>query len=148
MIDVNLYPFKPVVTDDSREFWNGCNEGKLLFQRCLSCGESRLPPSFLCSNCLSAEYEWIESDGKGIIYSFVVYHRAFHRFLEDKVPYVVAAIDLDEGVRVLSNIIESDIHSLECDQKVELEFVEIREDAFLPMFRVVGGGHEDGENTY
>lgn len=137
--DKTLYPFEPLVTYDSKEFWNGCNEKKLLFQTCSSCGESRLPPSFLCPNCLSTQYKWIESAGKGRIYSFAVYHRPFHNLLEDKVPYVVATIDLDEGVRVLSNIVETDLQSIECNQEVEVCFIEIRDGVFIPMFHVIGG---------
>ncbi len=137
--DKTLYPFEPLITCDSKEFWRGCNDKKLFFQVCLSCGEPRLPPSFLCPNCLSTKYKWIESSGKGRIYSFAVYRRPFHNLFEDKVPYVVATINLDEGVRVLSNIVETDFQSIECNQKVEVSFVEIRDGVFIPMFHVIGG---------
>ncbi len=112
--------FAPRVSADTKFFWDGCNEHKLLFQKCEECGTVRWPAAYLCPKCLSEKTKIIESSGKGSLYSFVVFHRAFHPSIEDKVPYVTAEVDLDEGVRLVTNISDSDGSDLKCGDKVSL----------------------------
>jgi uncharacterized OB-fold protein len=68
----------PKPNSDTRPFWNGCRDHELRFQRCKECGHVRWPPSIICPRCYSTETEWIVSNGRGRVYSFVVYHVAFH----------------------------------------------------------------------
>lgn len=131
------YPFLPRITHDSYPFWDGCREHRLLFQRCTSCGKPRMPASFLCPHCLSGEYVWEESCGRGRIYSFVVYHRAFHPALADRIPYIVASVDLDEGIRLLTNIVSCDTNQVACDAPVEVRFVEAGDGVVLPIFQCI-----------
>ena len=131
------YPFMPRVTDDSRPFWEGCAQHKLLFQRCSRCGKARMPASFLCPHCLSTEFVWQQSAGRGRIYSYVVFHHAFHAALSDRIPYVVASVDLDEGVRLLTNIPNCDTNQIDCGIPVEISFVDAGNGVCLPIFHCV-----------
>lgn len=146
------YPFTPRVTEDSRPFWEGCAQHKLLFQRCTRCGKPRMPASFLCPHCHSTEFSWEQSAGFGRIYSYVVFHRAFHPLLSDRIPYVVASVDLDEGVRLLTNIVNYGTYQINCGVPVEVDFVDAGNGVILPVFHCISQqsevptGHSTGYN--
>ncbi len=129
--------FAPKMTHDERPFWEGCRGHRLLFQRCARCGKVRWPASFVCPECSAFDYDWIESAGRGRIYSYVVFRRAFHPSLEGRLPYVVASVDLDEGVRLLTNIAGCDPTDLQCGQPVQVEFYDREDGVSLPFFRPV-----------
>lgn len=131
------YPFQPRITHDSRPFYEGCAQHKLLFQRCSQCGTPRMPASFLCPHCLSTAFTWEESRGVGRIYSYVIFYRAFHPALSDRIPYVVASIDLDEGVRMLTNIPMCDRKLIKCGAPVEVEYVDSGTGFVLPLFHCI-----------
>ncbi len=125
----------PTVTPWSAPFWEGCRRGELLIQKCQTCGALNFYPKLYCAECLSSNLEWVKSAGRGKVYSYMVVY-AFQptEFTED-VPYVVAIIDLDEGVRMMSNIVGCDPETVRCDMRVEVVF-ERATDAFtLPKFR-------------
>ena len=123
---------------DNRIFWEGCKQKKLLFQKCNNCGKIRWPYSIACPECYSFSWEIVESKGKGKIYSYVVYNVPFHKEFKDRVPYIVAIIELNEGIKFLSNIVEIDKDKIECNKEVEI-FWEKFNDYYLPKFRVVNG---------
>ena len=127
----------PVITTLSKVFWDGCKEEKLLYQHCEDCGEVIFFPKYLCPNCMSHSLEWLESKGKGKIDTFTVtYNFAPPAFMAE-VPYCVAIIDMDEGYRMMSNIVECDFKELECDMPVEVAFDPVTEEVTLPKFRPV-----------
>lgn len=126
----------PRPTWDMREFWEGCRRKVLRFQKCRACGHVRWPPANLCPQCHSFEAEWIESSGKGKIYSYVIYHMAFHPYWKDKTPYVVAVVELDEGVRMPTNIVGASFEELKCDAPVEVVWDEAGE-YFVPRFKLI-----------
>ena len=82
--------------------------GELRVQRCGACARLRYPAAIVCPDCLSAETEWEAVSGRGTVFSFVVFHRAYHPAREGKVPYTVALIELDEGPIMLSNVVDVD----------------------------------------
>lgn len=82
--------------------------GRLTFQRCGACGNAWLPPRDACPGCLSPEWRWEEAGGTGRLVSWVVYHRAYHPAFADRVPYNVALVELDEGPRLITNVIDVD----------------------------------------
>jgi len=128
----------PQPTADTRGFWEGCKERKLLFQQCEACGHVRWPPSILCPVCHSFETRWIEASGKGRIHTFVVYRVAFHPAWKGKVPYITAVVELEEGVRLPTNIVDVPPEGLSCDMPVEVVWEETGEGFFVPRFRPVG----------
>jgi uncharacterized OB-fold protein len=81
------------------------SEGRLLLQRC-ACGELRLPPRAACPKCLATEWTWQAAEGGGRLYSWVVYHVAFHPDFRERLPYNVALVELDEGPRLITNIVD------------------------------------------
>ncbi len=119
-------------------FWEGCSRGELLLQRCSACGTLRHPPSSICPKCLSAEHAWIAASGRGTVYTFAVVRQALARAWEDKVPYVVAVIELEEGPRFLTELIDVDPDAVSITMPVEVTFVE-RDGAALPLFRPRAG---------
>ena len=125
----------PRPSPESLPFWEAAKERRLLLPKCNACGQSFFPPSQRCRHCLSPDTAWVESPGVGRIYSFVVYHRSYNPAFEGDIPYVVAIIELDEGVRLLSNIVETPPEDVRCDARVSVVF-ENRDGATLPMFEI------------
>jgi len=125
----------PRPSPESLPFWEAAKEKRLLLPRCNHCGCFFFPPSQRCRHCLSADTGWTESRGTGRIYSFVVYHRAYHPAFEADIPYVVAIVELDEGVRLLSNIVAAPPENVRCDARVRVTF-EQRDGASIPMFEL------------
>lgn len=115
-------------------FWDGCARNELLLQRCSACGTFRHPPSAVCPNCLSAHHAWVPSSGRGTIYTFAVVRQALSKAWEDKVPYTVAVIELEEGPRFLTELVGIDPDAVRIGLPVEVTFTQ-RDGATLPLFR-------------
>ena len=126
---------QPKPSPESAPFWEGARAHKLLLPRCNTCGRYWFPPSRRCVHCLSSDFAWTESEGKGRIYSFVVFHRVYHPAFESDVPYTVAIIELDEGSRLIANIIGTPPDEVRCDMRVRVVF-EDRGDMTIPQFRI------------
>jgi uncharacterized OB-fold protein len=123
----------PAPNADSAPYWEGAKAGKLMLQRCADCGAVRFPPRHLCTACWSERTDWIEASGRGSVHSFTVIHRAPAPAFAERVPYVVALIDLAEGPRMLANIVGTDSGNIAIDESVHLCF-EPRGDGALPQF--------------
>ncbi|MBW2059965.1 MAG: Zn-ribbon domain-containing OB-fold protein [Deltaproteobacteria bacterium] len=123
---------------DTKAFWEGCQRHELRFQKCRSCGHVRWPASILCPTCYSEETEWITASGRGKVYTFVVYHTAYHKAFASDLPYVTASIELEEGPRLLSNIVGCDPQEVRCDMDVEVTWEDINEEFSLPKFKPQG----------
>ena len=123
----------PRVTEETKPYWEGCRKHQLLIQRCKSCGKFQFYPRALCSHCLSDSLEWVEARGTGTIYSFSnVYRPPSKEFKE--LPYTVAIIELDEGVRMMSNVVNVPPGEVRIGMRVKVVFEDIREDLSLPKF--------------
>jgi uncharacterized OB-fold protein len=121
----------------SKEFWEGCKRHEFLLQQCADCMKiNTYSPRILCPNCLSTNLKWIKASGKGKIYSFTVVMAHPPVSFIDDVPYVVAVIKLEEGPRMISNIVECKPDGLSCDMDVEVVFEDVTEEFALPKFRV------------
>lgn len=116
--------FEPRINADTAEFWAGCKAHELRFARCKQCGTVRWPGGYLCPACLSSEAETAVLPKEGTLYSYVIMDRPFHPSVADKVPYVVATVDLSEGVRILANILEYTPEKLRCGAKVTIDFAD------------------------
>lgn len=126
--------FPPRISADTERFWQQCKEHTLAVQRCESCGELRWPAAHLCPHCLSEKAAWADIGSEGTVYSFVVFRKAFHPDLKEKVPYVVAAIDIG-GVRMLSNIVNCDPEDIECGAAVRLVWADA-EGCSRPVYKL------------
>jgi uncharacterized OB-fold protein len=124
----------PISSPESQPFWEGCRRHELLIQRCALCHAFWFPPSILCQECLSTEWNWTKTSGRGRVYSFVVFHRIYHTGFASEIPYVVAVVELEEGPRLMSNIIGCDPHTVHCEMPVEVVFEDVSEAVTLPKF--------------
>jgi uncharacterized OB-fold protein len=122
----------PRPTALSQPHWDACREGKLKVQRCGQCKTYIFIPQPCCSNCQSPELVWVESSGRGVVYSFSVVHRAPRPQFE--VPYAVAIIELEEGWHMLSNVLECPMEDVVVDLPVEIKFQKMTEEITLPYF--------------
>ncbi|MCG2635123.1 MAG: Zn-ribbon domain-containing OB-fold protein [Gammaproteobacteria bacterium] len=94
----------PLVTSDSRRFWEGCQQNELLFQHCMDCNVAQFYPRTHCANCQSDNLEWQRSSGRGEVYSFSVVERPTTSAFKADVPYVIALVDMAEGYRMMMNL--------------------------------------------
>lgn len=126
----------PDITPLNRPYWDGLAEGQLKYQHCNACGENWLPARAACPGCLTPDGEWRVSKGRGKIVSWVVYHHAYADFLKAWVPYDVTIVELDEGPRLLTNVVNSDAgRALKPDLPVVLK-VETVEGTAFARFRI------------
>ncbi|MFP3927779.1 MAG: Zn-ribbon domain-containing OB-fold protein [Desulfobacteraceae bacterium] len=125
----------PQVNGDNKEFWAGCREHRLKFQKCRSCGQVRWPAAMLCPRCHSTETDWIDASGRGVVYTFAVYHVAYIPAFKDELPYVVATIELEEGPHLLSNVVGCSPEVVRCGMPVEVVWEDVTDEFSLPKFR-------------
>ncbi len=128
---------EPNSTEYSEGFWVGVRRGELVIQRCTACERLRHYPQPMCPDCHSVDFDWAPVTGRGVIYSYTVAHRAFHPAWKDDVPYVLATIELEEGVRMMTDLIGIDPNTVEIGQKVEVYFEELPGRGMMPRFRRV-----------
>jgi 3-oxo-4,17-pregnadiene-20-carboxyl-CoA hydratase alpha subunit len=127
---------RPVVNDDNRFFWEGVERGELLIQRCSGCGELRHPPRPMCPSCRSLEWDAVRASGRGTVHSFVVpHHPRLPAFPE---PYVVALIDLEEGTRLVSNLVGVAPADVWIGMPVALRVSRPDGEQALPLFEAAG----------
>jgi uncharacterized OB-fold protein len=127
----------PVVDHLSEPFWRGCRENRLLIQACDACGTPRFPPGPLCLACGSDRSRWIEASGRGRIYSWIVVrHPVPAEIYASEVPYVVALVELDEGVRMPTNVVGCAPEGVTAGMRVEVCFRDVG-DVRLAQFRPV-----------
>jgi hypothetical protein len=120
--DTDLRRTAPRPTPESQPFWDGCARHELVIQQCQSCGRFWFPPSNRCQHCWSGEFVWTPVSGRGELYSFTVYHRAYAAELAEQLPYVVGVVELEEGPRLISNVVQSDTDQVHVGMPVEVVF--------------------------
>lgn len=99
---------QPDITPLSAPFWDGLKAGQLLYQQCQSCGHRWLPAREACPCCLKRDVAWQPAGGRGRIVSWVIYHVAYNDAFKHRIPYDVTLVELDEGPRLLTNIVNGD----------------------------------------
>ncbi len=122
----------PTVTDDSAVFWDEAAKGRLVAQRCADCGKLRHPPRPMCPQCLSLGIEVAELSGLGTVYSYAILHHPQHPAFE--YPVIGALIDLDEGIRLLSNLVDIDKDDVRIGMRVQVNFIPTADGPLVPVF--------------
>lgn len=126
----------PVVDHLSAPYWAGCREGRLLVQTCTACGSRRFPPGPRCLACGSPASTWIESSGRARVYSWIVVrHPIPAEVYGSEVPYVVALVELEEGVRMPTNIVGCAPEAVTADMALEVCFRDGGDGIRIPQFR-------------
>lgn len=125
---------RPVIDDGTRQFWDAAREHRLSIPHCRSCGQSHFYPRELCPHCHSDDLEWSDVSGKGEIYSFTVARKPAGPVFAEDVPYVIAMIALDEGPRMLTNIVTPDVEQVAIGDRVTVHYDDVAPDLTLPKF--------------
>ena len=123
----------PSTSPDTQFFWDGLRERKLLIQRCSGCGALRHPPRPMCPSCNSLAWDAVEASGRGTVHSFVMPQHPPFPFME--YPYIVALVDLEEGTRLVSNLVDIAPEEASIGMPVEVTFAEFEGDLVLHQFR-------------
>jgi uncharacterized protein len=123
----------PILTDDNHFFWDAARDGRLVGQQCHGCGRLRHPPRPMCPHCQSLDFEIVDLSGAGEVYSYTILHHPQNPAFE--YPVIAALIDLDEGVRVLSNLIDIDPADIFIGMPVTVDFRPTRHDGAVPVFK-------------
>lgn len=126
---------RPAPTPETRHFWDGARAGELRLQRCLVCEKAYFPPRPFCPSCGSREVETFQASGRATLYSYVINHRpAAPGFTP---PYAIAVVTLEEGPRMMTNIVDcpQTPEALELDMALEATFERLDDEITLPLFR-------------
>jgi uncharacterized OB-fold protein len=125
----------PVPSPESQAFWDACRRHELRLPRCSACSAYWFPPSGVCPECLSDQFEWTLASGRGEVFSFVVMHRVYHKGFADDVPYPIALVALEEGPHFLSNVVDCPPEELRIGMPVQVVFDDVTAEHTLPKFR-------------
>ena len=129
---------RPGTTHDNLFFFEGAQERRLLIQRCTACGALRHPPQPRCDKCGSYDWDTVEASGRGIVYSFVINH--YPQVPAFDYPLPIGLIELEEGTRLVAQIVECPIEAIAVGMPVEVTWLDDDPDQILPAFRPAGSG--------
>jgi len=125
----------PQMTPEMRPFWEAAHSHRLVVQRCRGCGTHRFPARDICSRCLSREAEWAPVSGRGTIFSHATMHQVYHPGFAGDVPYAVVVVELEEGARLVSNLVGCPAGDVTPGLPVEVVFDDVTPEVTLPKFR-------------
>lgn len=125
----------PEPGSDTAEFFNGAKEGRLRLQRCTSCQTWGFPPISICAECGSQEIEWADASGTGTVYSHGLLQRAYHPRHQDRLPLILAQVDIPEGLRLMTNIVDTDPDQVSVGDEVTAAFETFPDGGVLPVFK-------------
>jgi uncharacterized OB-fold protein len=134
-------PVPQPITPEAKPYWDGLREQKLMLPRCRACGRAFFYPRVLCPLCHAPDIEWVQSSGRGRLHSFGIVYQTISKTFKVKPPYVLAMVELEEGPRLMSNLInvEPDPRRIRCDMPVEVVFETLTDEVTLPLFQPAGG---------
>ena len=122
----------------SEPYWEATKRHLLMVLHCNSCGHKWLPPADRCPRCLTHEPVWVEASGRGKVWSWIIMHQRYFAAFEAELPYNVAMVELDEGPRLMTNLVDIDPALIRCDMPVEVVFDDVTPEITLPKFRPAG----------
>ena len=134
-----VLPPLPLVYELTAPFWEGASKGQLVIQHCNSCGHFQHAPEPVCSACLSFDLGSAAVSGKGTVYTFCIPTQAFHPWFEDRLPFVLAVVELDDqpGLKMITNVVGVNPNDVKVGDRVEVTFQPLAEGFVLPVFRPV-----------
>ena len=127
----------PRITGETKPFWNAARLGTLAIQRCDDCHQYQWYPRGFCSNCWSTHIRYVKASGKGTVWTYTITYQNRSPGFSQEVPYVLALVELDEGVKVFTNIIECKPDDVQIGMAVEVVFVQATPQIHIPMFKPV-----------
>jgi hypothetical protein len=129
----------PAPDNVTKTYWEATTRGELLYQRCPSCGHKQFYPRAMCTAC-AGDTEWVRASGRGVVHTFTVIRD--NKSMKGE-PYVVAMIELEEGVRMMSNITDTHLDDVSIGMPVEVYFEPAADDVAIPLFRRSGPNRLD-----
>ena len=128
----------PQPTPETKHYWDGANVGELRLQTCNSCDHTYFPPRPFCPECGSRDVKVITASGKGRLYSYIINHLPAPGYTP---PFVVAVVELDEGPRIMTNIVDcpQTPEAMELDMPLEVTFERLNDEISLPQFKPARG---------
>ncbi|MBI4514841.1 MAG: Zn-ribbon domain-containing OB-fold protein [Deltaproteobacteria bacterium] len=129
----------PRVDEESKGFWEACRRHELYLQRCRDCGRFRYYPRALCPQCLSDRTDWVLSSGRGSVYTYTVTYQNQAPGFRESLPYVLAYVELDQGVRLLTNIVGCAPEQVSIGMPVQVVFDDLTPEIALPKFQPAEG---------
>ncbi len=137
---MTLHPRPDPHNDGDARFWAGLGEGELRIQRCTACHALAHPPRPACAQCGARESEAVPVAGTGEVWSFTVIHPPTLPAFADRTPYAAVVVRLDEGVFLVSNLLDCPVDEITIGARVELAITELEAGLLLPLFRLAGRG--------
>lgn len=133
--DEDLVKPMPLPTKWSRPFWDAARQHRLVLRKCSACGYIDHPPYLYCTNCHSDEHEWVEASGKATLaaYAINIFGVPFPFWVD--LPYVVALVDLEEGPRMISNVVDCEHDQLTNGMELEVVFDDVTDEITMPKWR-------------
>jgi uncharacterized protein len=125
----------PVLEELNAPFWQAAKRGELAMQQCDDCGHVRYPIAHVCPKCLSERYQWKTLSGRGTVYSSIVFHQVYNPAFAQDVPYNVSLIQLEEGPRMISNVVGVAPADVKVGDAVEVAFDAVTSEVSIPRFR-------------
>ena len=125
----------PAPDESTEPYWAATRDGKLLVKRCADCGRHHFYPRPFCPHCWSEAVDWVEASGRGTLYTYSTVRVNDLPPFGERVPYTAAIVDLDEGPRVMTNLVDCDPADVRIGMPVEVTFRELDDEFTLAMFR-------------
>lgn len=125
----------PRITPEMAPFWEAARRHELVVQQCRGCGTYRFPARDLCSRCLAREADWRAVPGRGKVFSIAVMHQVYHPGFAAEVPYAIVVVELEEGARLVSNLVDCPPGEIAIGMPVEVVFDDVTPEVTLPKFR-------------
>ena len=125
----------PTPDIETQPFWDAARDGRLLIKRCAACGRAHFYPRPFCPFCWNERVEWEQASGRATLYTWSVVHQNDLPPFGERVPYVAAIVDLDEGPRMMTNVVDCDFGALAVGMALEVSFREETEEITVPVFR-------------
>lgn len=125
----------PHIDEESRPWWEAVKRHELYIQKCRDCGELRYHPRALCPQCLSSNTQWLRCSGKGKVYTFTVTYQNQAAGFRDSLPYVMAYVELAEGVKMLTNLVDYKLEEVKIGMPVEVVYEDVTPEVTLVKFR-------------
>jgi uncharacterized OB-fold protein len=140
-------PLPQPMTPEARPYWEGLRRRRLMLPRCGDCAHTFFYPRAVCPRCASRTITWIEATGRGRLHAFGIAHQSFNRAFKVRPPYVLAMVELEEGPRMLSNLVNvrADPTVVRCDMPVEVVFEAVSDEVTLPLFQPARAADRAGE---
>lgn len=129
----------PIPSPETEPFWQACKNHELMIPYCNNCQSYYWYPRFFCPLCFSRDVGWRKASGRGRLYTYAIQHRPAGPGFANDVPYITAIVQLDEGPRLFTNLVEvaPDPKQIQCDMPVEVVFDDVTEEITIPKFRPV-----------